>query len=199
MDFDGLNAFFDDVQKVYDTSDVYVNTESNASLHCEAAKVLALCVNTMGYVKLSWMSDNSGLSVKERAEALEGTIYQETEEDDWILCSQYVDGNISAKLEIAKRMNVKYGGCFTNSIQALQDAKPEKIPFEEIGISIGSAWVLPVYYALFTKELLGVKTAPEVLRLKKLGQWKVRANDTVKKSFNNQYTYGFIQISPKQS
>lgn len=168
---------------------------------------IALCVNTMGYVKLSWMSDNSGLSVKERAEALEGTIYQEpegydlhqTEEDDWILCSQYVDGNISAKLEIAKRMNVKYGGCFTNNIQALQDAKPEKIPFEEIGISIGSAWVLPVYYALFTKELLGVKTAPEVLHSKKLGQWKVRANDTVKKSFNNQYTYGFIQISPKQS
>lgn len=199
MNFDGLNAFFDDVQEVYDASDVNVNTDSNASLHREAAKALALCVNTMGYVNLSWMSDNSGLSVKELSEALEGAIYQDPEgydlhqkeEDDWILRSQYVDGNISAKLEMAKRMNVKYSGRFANNIQALQTAKPEKIPFEEIGISIGSAWVPPVYYALFAKELLGAKTAPEVLHSKKLGQWKVRANDTVKKSFNNQYTYGY--------
>lgn len=200
MNSNNLNDFFGEVQEVYDISDVLADTESAGSMHHEAAKALASCVNTMGYVNLPWMADNSGLSVSELTEALEGAIYQDpeaydqhqSEGDDWILRAQYVDGNISAKLDTAKRMNKKYCGRFDSNVLVLKEAKPEKVPFEEIGICIGSSWVPPVYYSLFAKELLGVKTAPEVIHSAELGQWKVRASDAVKKSFHNQYTYGYI-------
>ncbi|MDO5407799.1 MAG: helicase-related protein [Eubacteriales bacterium] len=198
MNFKNLNDFFGDVQEVYDAADVFVNTEFADSMHREAAKALACCVNAMGYVHLPWMSDNSGLSVQELIEALEGAIYQDpagydlhqSDEEDWMLRAQYLNGNIADRLDTAKRMNRKYNGRFDGNVLVLKEAMPEKVPFDEIGICIGSSWVPPVYYALFAKELLGVKEAPEVLHSAALGQWKVRAADSVKKSFCNQYAYG---------
>lgn len=199
MNFENLNDFFDDVQEVYDVTDMFVNTEYTDFLHREAAKALACCVNAMGYVNLPWMSDNSGLSVQELIEALEGAIYQDpdgydqhqADDEDWMLRAQYLNGNIADRLDVAKRMNRKYNGRFVTNILALKEELPNKVDFEEIGICIGSSWVPPVYYALFAKELLGVKVAPEVLHSTTLGQWKVRATDLVKKSFHNQYTYGY--------
>lgn len=199
MNFDDLNDFFGDVQEVYDVSDVLATAKSVDSLHREAAKALACCVNAVGCVNLPWMSRDSGLSVQELIEALDGTIYQDpegydlhqAEDEDWMLRAQYLNGNIAEKLDAAKRLNRKYNGRFDGNVLVLKEAMPEKVPLDEIGICIGSSWIPSVYYALFAKEHLGVKEVPEVLHSTTLGQWKVRASDSVKKSFNNQYTYGY--------
>lgn len=199
MKCENINDFFEDIQDVYDATDVFAHTESTDSMHREAAKVLACCVNAMGYVNLPWMSDNSGLSIQELVEALEGAIYQDpdaydryqSDDDGWMLRAQYLNGNIADRLAVAEDMNRKYSGRFDSNVLVLKEAMPEKVPFEEIGICIGSSWIPTEYYALFAKELLAVKVAPEVLHSTTLGQWKVRAIDGVKKSFHNQYTYGY--------
>ena len=199
MKFEHLNNFFDDVLEVYDVETFFGNTESYGEGHRDAVKALACCVNNSGSVNLTWMSDYCGLSVSELIEALDGIIFQDPEmydkdpsdEEGWMLRPQYVNGNIFSKLSAAKRLNRKYKGRFDSNISALKETKPEKIPFEEIGVCIASPWVPPVYYARFTKELLDIETMPEVFHSSSLGRWKVKGNAEAEKSLNNTSTYGY--------
>lgn len=199
MKLDRLNGFFDDVMEGYAVGDVFDHTVSHDELHRDAAKALVCCVNTMGCVNLSWMSEHSGLTVGELIEALDGIIFQDPEiydkelsdEEGWMLRPQYVSGNVFSKYRYAKRMNRKYKGRFASNVSVLKEAKPEKVPFEEIGICIKNCWVPPMYYAHFAKELLGVKTMPEVFHSSSLGRWKVKGSVEARKSSNNTEIYGY--------
>lgn len=204
MSTDILNNFYGEIEDVDGSENSYVNSETTStpnpdSLHHDAARALACCINTIGQVDLRWMEDNSGLSAAELTEALEGTIFQDpeeyalhpSEETGWVLRAKYISGNLEQKLSAAKRMDRKYKGRFSGNVLALKQALPEKVSLEEIGISIGSAWIPDYYYAQFAKELLGLKKTPEIFHSKDLGQWKVVTPDEAKKPFNNCYAYGY--------
>lgn len=190
-----------EIEEVFDTSDIAVSV--SADLHKAADEALAECVNTMGSVNLTWMSEASGLSVNELIEALEGAIYQDPEgydihksaEKDWMLRDQYLSGNIKIRLEAAKRLNKKYRGRFESNVLALREVMPAKVKFEEIGISIGSPWVPAAYYSDFAKEVLGLLTEPEITYSAHLGQWKVSVPANARTAVHNIYTYGTKRIS----
>lgn len=197
-----MNAEWNDffrIEEVYDSSDIISDPNATDSYHYEAARALACCMDTVGCVNLSWMSQHSGLSADQLTDALEGAIFQDPEAydlhhekgEDWFLRAQYLKGNLASKLDVAKRMNRKYKGRFDRNVTLLKKARPPKVPFEEIGISIGSSWIPEDFYALFVKELLGTKTIPRIMHVKELGEWKVEASDVTKNTFNNLYTYGY--------
>lgn len=192
-----MNDFFP-IEDVYDIPDLFSSPETGENPHQEAARALACCVNHMGRVDLDWMARNSGLSVQELTGELKSIIFQDPEEYDrnpsetegWLLRPQYVSGNIRTKLETARRMNRKYPGRFSSNAAALDAALPEVVPFEDIGVSIGSQWVPAACYAQFARDVLELVSAPEIMYSTALGQWKVKTPDCARYAIHNIYTYG---------
>lgn len=199
MSTDLLGNFFGEIEEIDGFTDIDPMDECTGSLHREAARALACCVNENGCVNFPWMTRTSGLSTKELQDGLKGAVFQDpegydlhhSEEEDWLLRVQYINGNNEEKLSAAKRMNRKYKGRFAGNILALKNAKPPKIHIDEIGISIGSSWIPDYYYAQFAKELLGIKETPEIIHSAVLGKWKINVSDEAKKTFNNCHAYGY--------
>lgn len=197
----GLFSF--KIEEAYGIPEVSSVMETGDAPHREAARALACCINEIGRVDLRWMVKTSGLSAEELTDALEGIIFQDPEgydpdcsdEDGWTLRGQYVAGNIKEKLRLAEEMNRKYDGRFQRNVVALQAVLPRKVPFKDIGISIGSQWVPAEYYAQFAKEVLDLDTIPEVYYSAVLGQWKVKSPASARFAIHNIYTYGTVHMS----
>ena len=196
-----MNDFFP-VVDIYDIPDLLQPEDPGGPQYREAAKALALCMNTLGRVDLRWMADQSGLSVSELTKDLKCIIMQDPQAyhlhhsdlDSWLLRPQYICGNIKDKLDIAEEMNQVYPGRFNSNIPALRSALPEPIPFEEIGITIGSPWIPAEYYAEFAREILELPSAPEVKHSTTLHQWKVTPPDGAEWSIPNFHTYGTMRM-----
>lgn len=192
-----MNDFFT-FQDVFDVPGRSLSPETGEEPHADAARALACCINKSGCVDLHQMAETSGLATWELRDALKGIIFQDpnvyarcrSEDEGWILRPQYICGNIKEKLETALEMNRRYSGRFQHNVAALQSALPEKIPFEDIGISIGSQWVPASCYSQFPQEVLELNTAPEVLYSSDLGQWKVTPPNDARYAFHNIHTYG---------
>ena len=195
------------VEDVYDISDSFTLSPASAITHREAARALACCINETGRVDLYRMAEASGLSLRELTDTLKGILFQDPEEYDWnpsdangwLLRSQYISGNIKEKLEAAREMNRRYAGRFSSNIKALESALPEQIPFEDIGISIGSQWVPADCYSQFAKEVLELNAAPPIFYSATLGQWKVKIPDSARYAIHNVYTFGTGRISALKS
>lgn len=174
------NVFFH-VKDVFDMPGILENDDTDP-VHRDAARALVQCRNTHGRVNLSWMSETSGLSVPELINALKSMIFQDPEHYDlhrhetegWLLRPQYISGNLKNKLERAKALNHKYNGRFNNNILALNQALPDRVALDDIGISIGSPWIPPHFYAEFARTALDLFLNPKVSHSPKLGQWKVK-------------------------
>ena len=192
-----------EIQDAYDTSFSDSVTENH---HRDAAAVLASCINTCGCVNIEWMLKNSDFLRDELINALKYAIVQDplvydrekSEDEGWLLKSQYLCGNIKSKLETAKKMNRRYKGRFETNVQILKNAMPEKVNFDQIGFSIGSSWIPDYIYGLFVKDLLGIAVKPEVSYSAELGRWKITVPAASKNSVNNRYTYGTKRLTALQ-
>lgn len=152
-----------------------------------------------GRVNLPFMSQVSGLSVSELLEALEGkyiwqdpVVYENTldEEAGWLFEEQYFTGKWSEAMERAKEGHRKFGH-FSKNIKALEQRKPEVVPFEQIYAPLGAVWTMDVCGA-FVKDLLDLQEAPEIVEVD--GEWHI--NDKVgEDSIKNRYTYGTRETS----
>lgn len=191
-----------DIEEVFDDGGAAADVPTAANEKKAADEALAACVNATGGVDLTWMSEVSGMTVRELTEALGPAIFQDPErydvhqsdEEDWILRSQYLSGNIKDRLDSAKRTNKKYGGRFDANIRALKERLPEKVKIDEIGISIGSPWIPASYYAAFAKDVLGLSGRPTVSHSAELHQWKVKASARLRRAVGNTYTFGTKRI-----
>lgn len=196
MTYIATNNFFE-VEDVYYMSDIN-DRDNTAALHRDATKALAHCINTHGWVNLPWMAETSGLTIGELVDALKGVIFQDPEQYDqhpsesagWILRSQYVCGNLKARLELANVLNCKYSGRFNNNILALKQALPEQVAIEDIGIGIGCSWIPAHFYEEFAQETFGLFCTPQISYSAKLGLWKVKAPGSAAYAPHNIITFG---------
>lgn len=192
-----MNDFFP-VEDVYAIPDILYPGKTGDTLHGEAAKSLARCIDAIGRVDLRWMEEDSGLSLWELTDGLNGAIFQNPESydshhsdmDGWLLRSQYISGSIQEKLETAKEMNRKYAGRFNSNVLALNAALPKRVPFRDIGFTIGSPWIPSEYYALFAKEELMLHPNIDVFYSPILGKWKVKVPAMARRTVHDIYTYG---------
>lgn len=190
-----------EIEEVFDEGSFEFSANSQ-SRNKPADDALAACVNAVGGVDLPWMSEMSGIPCRELSLELETAIFQDpegydvhrSEEEDWILGSQYLSGNIKTKLETAKRLNKKYNGRFESNIQALKQQLPSRVNFDSIGISIGSPWIPASYYAAFAKDVLGLSGRPTVSHSAELHQWKVKAASKLRRTVGNTCTFGTKRI-----
>lgn len=169
-------------------------------------QALVTCLNKLGRVDLDWMSRYSGRSHDQLVLDLRGSaIFQDPaafEADrhwsihkGWQLRSQYCCGNIRWKLELARRMNEKFPGCFASNLTALKAMLPPSLCLEEIHVSPGAPWVPAHIYAEFARDLLNLQNAPTVLFNKEVCAWRIVPPEEARLSVANNMTYGTADMS----
>ncbi|MCM1312850.1 MAG: N-6 DNA methylase [Roseburia sp.] len=126
------------------------------------SEALAGSLNFFGRVDMEYIIRTSRHSREDVISALKGEIFYNPLSGDWEAKGTFIAGNVIAKQkDILSCMDelcgeeLKYAGL---SVKALEEATPEPIPYEELGINMGERWIDTRLYAMFASELFGTET-----------------------------------------
>lgn len=145
-----------------DWSNTFSYDERTAGIFAEnAAEGLVLSINNLGRVDIEYISQITGLSLKNVISELNGSIFQNPDiwnecfYKGWETADEYLSGRVLEKLKTAKEADKKYKGYFRNNVSALKKVVPKKISADDIYVTLGSPWVPPDIIDDFIKHLLG--------------------------------------------
>lgn len=120
-----------------------------------AIEALSVSIANHGFVDLDFMAELCNKPKDVIIENLDGEIYpvpnSETEEITYQTASEYLSGDIYAKLDIAKEC-AKTNPLFVDNVVALEKSIPEPLKAGDIDIKIGATWIDPKYYQDFMYE-----------------------------------------------
>ena len=123
-------------------------------------EALASSLNFYGKVNMGYLVQTTGISEGEVIEALEGEMFYNPETGAWEEKGRILAGNVVEKSKLfAGHINHLAGQARTwteRTVQALEEATPEPIPYEELDFNMGERWVPASVYADFAKDLFGV-------------------------------------------
>lgn len=124
------------------------DTDSRAELRVDSIEDgLIASLNNLGKVDIEYISSISGYSLKQVIESLKGAIFQNPQTwgecfyKGWETSEEYLSGNLSRKLKIARDANKKYFGYFKANIEALTALVPVIPEQNDIYVTLGSPWV----------------------------------------------------------
>lgn len=126
----------------------------------DALEALARCLNDVGRVDLLHIANSMGKDEEAVILDLEGHIYLNPSNDRWETSDQYLSGNVVDKLTRAQKIAAEYpeNQHFQNSLAAIQQAQPERIPFELLDFNLGERWIPEDYYSRFATYLFELET-----------------------------------------
>ncbi|MEE0955802.1 MAG: helicase-related protein [Eubacterium sp.] len=165
---------------------------------------LAVSMDRFGRIDLPFMSRICGMTVQELISELAGTamwqdpkIYDasHSDEEGWLIASQYLSGNLVRLLDTAEEMEEKYPGRFRENIHMIRSRVPEIPEIKDIYVSLGSNWVPAEFYQDFIGDLLTIP--PEQIRLSYnsyTGKWLIAEKGRFKHAFKNRIAYGLIEM-----
>ena len=138
-------------------------------------------LNLYGKVNLSYMSSMSSQSEDELINALQSRIFYNPLEEEYEVDTRMLCGNVYAKikdfkqqLEYMEKKGVKSPvelraiAATRQTIQALEQAKPAQIPFEELDFNLGERWIPCDIYARFIDEAFGFEPSKDGSLLSKV-------------------------------
>lgn len=137
-------------------------------------EALIASLNMKGKLDLDYMAQISGKTAEQLVEDLKGLIYKDPE-GDYILADQYLTGDVKGKLETAREM-AKADKRYLENVKALERVQPAPIPFNEIGVNLGSPWVPRSVIADFIREGLNINvgiTEDDISYSDILGRWVI--------------------------
>lgn len=118
-------------------------------------EALAASLNKFGAVHLGFMSDVSGMSGEDLKDALHGRIFYNPVTKQYEIVEKWVSGNVVEKAEEVReylrgQTDDKEA---TESLKALEEAKPRRIEFEELDFNLGERWIPTGIYIRFASHL----------------------------------------------
>lgn len=127
-------------------------------------EALLSSMNLYGLVNIEYISETSGKEKSELREALRGLILYNPDKKVWETKEITLSGNIYEKIDLfTSLINDNTPGeekkDIMESVEALQQVIPEKIPYEEIGFNLGERWINTDIYSKFATELFNTPTA----------------------------------------
>ncbi len=126
-----------------------------------AHEALSASLNRSGSVDLEYMrSLLSAASTDEIIADLEGKIYYNPMVDGYEIAEKFIAGNVVSKIEDIEShlLTAPNDSRAAQSLIALQEARPAKIPFAELDFNFGERWIPTALYEDFATHLFGVKT-----------------------------------------
>lgn len=168
---------------------------------------LVMSIRSKGRVDIPLMAKAAGMDADELISSLGKSIFCNPEKwngkpyEGWETADEYLSGDLLAKLEIAKRENVKYRGRFNGNIWALKNIIPPELGRDEIYVTLGSPWVPEDVICSFIKHILDL---PKYDRYRGLyhnestGSWKLDNKGWYKGNLKNTKTFGTQRLSALQ-
>lgn len=144
-----------------DYENIFTVDERAAGISADSAQDgLIISMRELGRVDIEFISQITGMDLKDIIMSLTGAIYQNplTWEEcfykGWELADEYLSGNIARKHEEASAANEKYDGYFEKNVTALEKVMPAPINAKDIYFTLGSPWIPEDMICLFVKEIL---------------------------------------------
>lgn len=123
-------------------------------------EALASSLNFYGKVNMDYLVQTTGSSESEVIEALEGEMFYNPETDAWEEKGRILAGNVVEKCKLLAghihRLTGQAKAWTEKTVQALEEATPEPIPYEELDFNMGERWIPAAVYADFAKSLFDV-------------------------------------------
>jgi N12 class adenine-specific DNA methylase len=118
-------------------------------------EALAASLNQYGQVNLEYMSRISTISTEDLELALQGRIYYNPLLQGYEISEKWVSGNVVEKAELVKNYlkNHPDDKNAQESFKVLEEAKPQRIEFEELDFNLGERWISTETYNRFASHL----------------------------------------------
>lgn len=144
-------------------SDIFterVNKPTATINHVDTAEeALAVCVAEKGVIDFEYMSqitdvppEDLKIGLREKGEIFAVPSYTGDEDYEYQTASEYLSGDIYAKLDMAKAY-ASVNGIYESNVVALKEVLPTPLKAGEIDINLGATWIDKKYYEQFMYEI----------------------------------------------
>ena len=121
-------------------------------------EALSASLNRYGTVHLDYMRSLTDTTEEELLAALHGRVYFNPLSDNYEISDRFIAGNVIDKAErietwIADNGEHEHLAEAKESLQALQDAAPQRITFEELDFNFGERWIPTGIYSAYMSHL----------------------------------------------
>lgn len=119
-------------------------------------EALAASLNKYGDVRLGYMSSLVDMDENRIAEELKGHIYFNPLVSEYETADRFVAGNVVKKAEMIEQWikdHDSHDSRIDESLSALKDAVPRRIPFEELDFNFGERWIPTGIYSAYMSHL----------------------------------------------
>jgi len=120
-------------------------------------EALSLSLNRTGRVDVDFIAKNTGLEDDELKGQLHGRIYFNPIGGEYEIADKFLAGNVVQKANLLSKYLDNYTGVNNaeaiESLQALQKAIPERIPFEQLDFNLGERWMPSGIYGKYASYL----------------------------------------------
>ena len=121
-------------------------------------EALSASLNKYGTVHLDYMRSLTDTTAEELLAALHGRVYFNPLADNYEISDRFIAGNVIDKAErieawIADNGEHEHLAEAKESLQALQDAAPQRITFEELDFNFGERWIPTGIYSAYMSHL----------------------------------------------
>lgn len=144
-------------------SDIFterVNKPTATINHVDTAEeALAVCVAEKGVIDFEYMSqitdvppEDLKIGLREKGEIFAVPSYTGDEDYEYQTASEYLSGDIYAKLDMAKAY-ASVNGIYESNVVALKEVLPTPLKAGDIDINLGATWIDKKYYEQFMYEI----------------------------------------------
>ena len=121
-------------------------------------EALSASLNLYGGVNLPYMESLCDLPQSEMLEALKGRVFYNPLADGYEIADRFIAGNVVQKVaDVENWVNSHEGHEMLpqakEALEALKDAVPEQIPFEDLDFNFGERWIPTGVYAAYMSRL----------------------------------------------
>ena len=121
-------------------------------------EALSASLNKYGTVHLDYMRSLTDTTAEELLAALHGRVYFNPLADNYEISDRFIAGNVIDKAErieawIADNGEHEHLAEAKEALQALQDAAPQRITFEELDFNFGERWIPTGIYSAYMSHL----------------------------------------------
>ena len=121
-------------------------------------EALSASLNRYGTVHIDYMRSLTDTTEEELLAALHGRVYFNPLSDNYEISDRFIAGNVIDKAErieawIADNGDHEHLAEAKESLQALQDAAPQRITFEELDFNFGERWIPTGIYSAYMSHL----------------------------------------------
>jgi N12 class adenine-specific DNA methylase len=175
-----LEKYDPETKKVVGLADIFTKRTQSPRKPIESAETadaaLIASLNEKGRVDLDYMAQLLGEPIDKVVIELEGRIFFDPAETQWVPADQYLSGNVRRKLEEAEAA-AEMDPSLKPNAKALEEVQPADISTLDIDVRLGASWVEEEDYLDFYKHINKGNTPGVSFRKSPLtGTWAVSGN-----------------------